>query len=305
MEAIEVKNTTSFMESKEAIESFRDVFNNLFNTASNKQYLDGVPYWKKEWVHDYQLNNSGLLNGFFINTSSNLPDKALIDSYFFDNPDLDTIIVPNVREPLSRSDLSPYRFKEVDAGFECLHELDSSNMIGALRKKIGSKKARDLIRLQRKANEDYRLDVLTIECVLDSNVATKVDKVFELHERSYGHVARLYGRRYLDEVRKKPQLNEKFRVHLRRDELGNIAQVMLSLYDELTKTLFYIAQAINKKYVIEGNNLYKSSFMDIYDYACTLNANLVNVGRGSQLIKEKQLGANILIKQNHIIIYRT
>ncbi len=298
-----MKLKPSYMELDHVVSEFKKVFNTILKTCSNATSLDGIPYWKEEWSSYSRDVEFKLLNGFFLNFSSRLPTESELHSVFSSEMNDKKILVPNVRDFSIDNFNYGFSLHEIKCGYEFTYEIKPESFEEDLKRKIGSKKYRDIMRLHRRALEVSYLETFSLnELFENKQLMEDVDLLFFNHELSYGHTRRIYGIDYIKAIYNSRELRGKYQVWIRKNKDGKCIQAMILLMDFESRTVYYIAQAIDKLLIGKGINLFKASFIDVYYYSKINGFEFVNLGRDTSMYKVQELGATIVIPHSHLII---
>ncbi len=154
-------------------------------------------------------------------------------------------------------------------------------------------------RHKRIVEENYSL-----RSFVDDEITEQVLQITEMthdsHCRKY-EVPNIFSREILDKM-----LLNRGGAHVRISiryckETGDAVQSILALEFPSSKTLHYQSQAILRDLVPKNHNLYRTSYLELYEYAIDKGYESVSLGRGFQELKTKELAANKTYQQSHWI----
>lgn len=294
-----IQANTDIFRDDMACSLYRKMFCKLYGVSSPVLKLEDISHWRAV-VEKLDLSYQGVhkartlvAGGLFYGISSRVPDteqiKALIDEGI--SQSADALLIPVVRNVEDSSVLFAAGFYAFPWFHECVYEVQKT-IEDDLLLQVGKSQLKDMLRLKRKAESCYELQILGHEDLkANPHLIFEIDKILGKNVSKYRHVANPYGASTLQWLLETP-FAERLKICLRRDkESGDFVQASVSFVDMPSQQMLQLVQGIDHRHVRTGHNLYIAETLQLYQWGIDHGIRFFNLGRGA-LIMKNRLGAN-------------
>ena len=231
-----------------------------------------------------------ITGGYFYRPHTTAPSAAELDALPRDD-EARWVLCPVVRHGEGAT-LAERGFTELPWFLEA--ELIASDDVDRdLRASLGGARFRELRRLARRAEADFRWEVAEIT----EDTLLAFDRLHRQNLAKYGHAHNHFSLEILRDLRASP-LGDRLCLFLHRDRHDAPVQAVLGLRHP--ESLELLVQGIDHAAVPPSHNLYAAALYRIYHWGADHGLSRFNLGRGAALAK-LNLGANRFhVVANHI-----
>jgi hypothetical protein len=292
-------NGAPMVERPAALRFYRELFELLYGVPTPLLPLDRVLHWadiaRLLGCAHLAINRAPtwVFGGYFFNTTSPIPDGEVIDAQMETGRagGAQQFLVPTVRLSPSCEPLVARGFRPLPWFVECVYEV-REDLDRDMRAQLGKKRHKEMLRLWRKAEQDYLTERYTAaELRADPSILAIVAQLHGHNVAKYNHALNFYSEEILERLLASP-LGEHLLVCLRRDrETLEPVQTSISLVDRACGQMYQLVQGIARERVRAGHNLYIADTYDLYRFAESQGLTEINLGRGGAAHK-RRLGAN-------------
>lgn len=305
----------TLLEEKSSLGIFKSLLNNHLGTSEAIINLDKIPQWtafrKLLKLETTPLCHARtlLINGFFYNFTSPVPNEAELQEAFHIGKEqqVDFYIVPTVRESDDTSILENNGFIKVPFYVESIFEIEK-NIDRDIKLRTGSDNFLKIQRYNRRAEQSYSFSVYkNDDLIKDTNLLLDAAQLHEENVKKYNHSIDLYDYNSLISLTYS-DLKNNILVVLQNDNnarsvikttisvyeqyyLYSAVQAFINFFDMDRKHLYIMVQGKKDQLVEVGNNLYVATFYKLFKLAEALGIKEIHMGRGAYKNKKK-LGAN-------------
>ena len=294
-----MNNQINLLELPENRAVFRRLFNIAYGTSEPILPLERIMHWQtvkeKLPVQTPELDKTQTLvfGGFFYNFSTPRLTEAEIATglELGREKNISQFLIPTVRDDIDDSLLLKKGFKKIPWFVESIFDIESG-VDTDLRKRVGAKRSRELIRLAEESAQNYSYEWLDAKSL--QTIPGLIPQIAELHRQNiekYRHTVNLYPAEVLAAILQSP-LSSHLTILCRRENRSQaLVQVAICMKDDQRKQLYVLVQGKDYSHDSAGLNLYNSLFYEFYRYAAQFGLKTVYLGRGNHDLK-KRLGAN-------------
>jgi histidinol-phosphate aminotransferase len=294
------------MNLKETLPEFatsREIFRSLFTMANGISDpvlpLSQIMHWQAVrstlGVSTPSLDSGRTLifGGYFYNFSTPALDATEIKAALALADRLGTSqqLIPTVREGVSTEPLTTAGFVQIPWFVESIFDIES-NVEADLKRRVGSRRFREINGHWNHAREKYRWDWHTGKDLREN--ANLVEVIANLHlqnVKKYQHTVNLYPAEVIQELANSA-LGEHLAVGLRRElDTERAVQTVICLQDKEHCELFVLVHGRDYSHNPSWLNFYCSELYEVYKFAERAGLRTIYLGRGNHDLK-RRLGAN-------------
>ncbi len=284
----------NWMHEKPFLSVAESVFKNVNGLHDSRCRLKDNLYWqamlKNTPVRVPKLceKETWIRGGYFFNFSTPVPTSEEM-SLWCDPKNPTPVLIPGVTEPVT-PEAEKIGFGSIPAFVETAYEI-VGDLEGTLKSRLGGKDARELLRLRRRVQEEYILESLnTNQLLQQTDLFSEVVRLLLLNSEKHGAKTALYQESSLKQLLES-SISDSIRIFLRRNRQGIAVQALFCYDDRTNKELFYATQGIDHEKVEPKHNLYTTAYLDLFELAEREGYKRVWLGRGKE--KDKlRIGAN-------------
>lgn len=287
---------------------FKHAFKQCYGLNETVVQLGRLPHWvglsERFTVYGQHIDEKKayIPAGYFYSVYTPCPTVEEIkqSKVLAESSGADVVIFPCIRQSDRQDDfLASLGGRKIEAPPELVFEIDGRSVEDILTQRISRSRYRDMNRLTRMAEEAYILNEYNSQSP-DMDKAIEESAVLHTqHAKKYNNPTAIFNDDALKGMVACDGVSE-LGLFVRRDkEAGVPVQSMVVFFRPWEKTMIYLAQAINHDQVPPNHNLYRASFLEIFRLAKSRGYEQINLGRGNEKIKVKDLGASQVIPQNH------
>ncbi|EKF9518774.1 TPA: hypothetical protein ACGGS8_003467 [Vibrio cholerae] len=290
---------------------YKDAFNLSYGTATPLVNLSDISHWRASVSEDVaeviqelpQLTyvSSGCF--YQVYSSQRTVSDLKKDIHMAIEQKADWLLVPSVTRDVCThisTQFSCYSIPFMDA----VHFKVTTNLDEDLRRELGGKKYRELLRLVRKHEQMFDVEILPLSDIKnDESLLREIASVLNENSIKYSHGINLYSYDVLN-LAASSHLGKQYIVKVSRligHQFGAIVHVSLSFSDHANDSFIHLVHGQRETFVPQGCNLYLSDYYQLYCYADSLGLKDHNLGRGAFDIKAK-VGANFRCELYNILI---
>lgn len=276
---------------------YRQLFEALYGRLLPQ--LGDIIHWRAAiddlGLSDLSLNRATayLPSGYFVRTHTRAPDAAHVTAALREAADNGAVwtLYPCVRDHDDTRALAAAGFTRlpwfIEAEYRVRDGLDAD-----LRAQLGPRRHRELLRLVRRADEQFDTTVVGgQQNPIRAESVDAFDRLHRLNIAKYGHGVNHFSAAIVGLLLNSP-LAPRLRLFQRHPRRGGEAiQAVLALVDERRSAAHLLVHGIDHARVPPGQNLYATSLYGIFRWGLGRGITTFNLGRGADEVK-LNLGAN-------------
>lgn len=307
MAPVPLQSTVSYIHDRQDDEVFRRVFSLLYGTGGPIARLGDIIHWRAGveslGLGGLSLNSAMAFvpNGYFYRAYTPAPSAAEIAKAHQEAAEWEAAwtLYPAVRDQDDTRALTAAGFMALPWFIEAEYRV-RDNLDTDLRAQLGASRHREILRLVRRADEQF---VTTMtqgrEALIDVGALESFDRLHQLNLAKYGHGTNHFSAAILRILIDSP-LGPQLCVIQRRRHDGATVQAVLALVDDGNATVHLLVHGIDHARVPPGQNLYATSLYEIFRWGLQRGIATFNLGRGAEHVK-LNLGANVFhVLANHL-----
>lgn len=290
--------------------NFQKAFIQCYDLTQPVVELGRLPHWVgiKERFNflglDADRMQAYIPDGYFYAVSTPAPSLEKI-KHFKENArsiGADSLLIPCVIDAsCNEQQLIDEGGIKIPASPEVVVNFGDDSIDELLPKRITRLRYRDMCRLVRKADEAY---TVTEYSSSSQNIGRAIEDVSLLHGKHairYGSPTDIFRQNVLQAMVETDEKSEMFLFVRRVKDTGNPVQGMITFWNQQSKTVVYLSQAIDRDSVPLTQNIYRASFLELFRLAQQRGYQHVSLGRGNADMKVNDLGGDQVLPQSHLV----